>query len=217
MAWAAAIPAVINAAASIGGGILSRNSGKLNSIEKRKKKLIDQLIEGLGGQGQFANLFAGDEEAFQKSIVDPAKSRFTNQIAPQIQQSYIANGQQRGTGLDDTLTRAGVDMDQLINSQYMDFLNQANQNKFGAINSILGSGSGFPTGQSVGSAAGQGFAGFLSNQDSYKPFMDWMMSGQGGGNTPNTTANVNNSQNSGYGLPNFLDYPNGQPRKGFAS
>ena len=47
---------------------------------------------------------------------------FEKQIAPQIQQSYIASGLQRGTGLDDTLTRAGVDLDATINSAYMDYM-----------------------------------------------------------------------------------------------
>lgn len=104
---AAFIPHLINAAAAVGSSYLSRDKGtKRSKLDKNKEQLINQLLASLSGEGQFSDLFAMDENAFQKSFVDPAKSMFSNQIAPQIQQSYIASGQQRGTGLDDTLTRS---------------------------------------------------------------------------------------------------------------
>jgi hypothetical protein len=164
-ATATMIAAAIQAAGSVGGGILAnKGAGKETKIQRKKRKLIDQLLAGLEtGQGPYANLFAADENAFQKSFVDPAKSMYKNQIAPQIQQSYIASGQHRGTGMEDQLLRAGVDLDQMLNQQYMNFQNAGKDRMSSMINSILGADSGPQPALSTGQAAAQGGAGFLTS------------------------------------------------------
>lgn len=131
-------------------------------MDKQKRQLIDELLASVKGNGPFSDMFKADDATFQKSFVEPAKQRFRDQISPQIQQSYIANGQQRGTGLDDTLSRTGVDLDQMLNQQYMQYQNNANDRKQNAISSILGGNYGSGN-QSVGSAASQGAAGYLSS------------------------------------------------------
>lgn len=155
----ALISAGISAAGSAAGGIFGKK--KESRTDKNKRELIDELLASVRGNGPYSDLFKADEEAFQKSYVNPAKARFRNQIAPQIQQSFIQSGQHRGTGLEDTLSRAGVELDELLNSQYLNYMNQGNQNKLGVINSILGGGQ-LSENQSAGSSAGQGFAGYLS-------------------------------------------------------
>lgn len=113
----------IGAAGSIFGSYLSGSGAyKKSRTQKKNKYITDDILAGLAGEGPYADMFTMDQDAFQRSYVDPAKSMFENQIAPQIQQSYIASGLQRGTGLDDTLTRAGVDLDAMINSAYMDYM-----------------------------------------------------------------------------------------------
>lgn len=162
MAWAAAIPAAIQAAGSITSGVLS-NRNKETKTQKTQRHLIDKLISSLSGQGPYADLYKTDYDAFKKSYVDPAKSMFNNQIAPQIQQQSIASGQQRGTGLDDQLLRAGVDLDQLLNQAYMEHIQGAQNRKQSTINSILGMGAGAEPGMSTGQAAAQSTAGYLSS------------------------------------------------------
>lgn len=153
----------LQAAGSIAGGVLSnKGAGRQSKMEKTKQSLVDQLLSSLNGQGPYSDLFNNDAEAFQKSFVDPAKSLFKNQIAPQIQQSYIANGQQGNTSLDDHLTRAGVDLDQLLNSQMYQFNQDSQNRKFNTIQGILGQGNGTPPGFSGGQALAQGTAGYLS-------------------------------------------------------
>lgn len=165
MAFAAALPAILTAAGSIGGGYLAGRGSqrKESKMERTKRKLVDELLSSLGGQGRFSNLFNMDEAAFQKSYVDPAKAMFKNQIAPGIQQQYIASGQQRGTGLEDQLLRAGVDLDQLLNQAYMQFQEAGKGRASGMINSILGGGSGAPAGTSSGQNLAQAGAGYLSS------------------------------------------------------
>ena len=158
----ALIAAGVSAAGSIGSAALSRNP-KETKLQKQKRNIGDALMESITGNGPYSDLFNMDEDAFQKSFIDPAKSRFKNQWAPQIQQSYIASGQQRGTGLDDTLTRAGVDMDQLLNEQYMNFQQGAQNRKSNVLSSILGSGNGAPEPLSTGDKFRQGASGYLGS------------------------------------------------------
>lgn len=167
-ATATLLAAGIGAAGSIGGGYLSgMNAGKETKTQKRQRKLLDKLIGSLDGNGPFSDLYNADEATFQKSFVQPAQSMFRNQIAPQIQQQYIAGGQQRGTGLDDQLLRAGVDLDSMLNQQYYNFQNDALNRKQTSINSALGVSSGAPyapnSSQNLNSAVG----GYLSS-DSFR-------------------------------------------------
>ena len=159
-------------AGGIGGGMLGRRKEQTipsqeTPIQGRQRELLDQLLGSLQGNGPFSNLFQADEGAFQRSIVDPAMQRFQSQIAPNIQQQFIAGGQQRGTGLEDTLARAGVDLNQMINQQYLPFQQAGLERKQRGLESVLGAGAGaMPEqtlpGQGFGEAAGQGLAGFLS-------------------------------------------------------
>ncbi len=175
---ASLIPAAITAAGSIFGGLLGSKKSKDKQtttqqykptrLDNQKSNLIDQLLSSVNGQGPFNDLFNTDENAFQTSFVEPAKAMFNNQIAPQIQQQYIANGQQRGTGLEDTLTRAGVDLDSMLNSSYLDFQNQGKDRMSQMINQVLGAG-GTPGGTTQTTTggrkegAGDIFSGYLQS------------------------------------------------------
>lgn len=160
----ALITAATTAAGSIGGGYLAgRGSGQETKTQRTQRKLIDKLIASLGGEGPYSALFDTDENAFQKSFVQPAQSIFRNQIAPQIQQSYIAGGQQRGTGLDDQLLRAGVDLDALLNQNFLQFQSQGKDRMQNTINAILGGGAGGTQGQSPQSSIQNAISGYLSS------------------------------------------------------
>ena len=115
----ASIGSVFGPIGTVAGGLIGGAAGGLlgakpkeTPMQAKQRELVDQLLGSLQGGGPFSSLFNVDEAGFQRSFVDPMKYKFQSQIAPQIQQQYIESGQQRGTGLDDTLTRAGVDMDQ---------------------------------------------------------------------------------------------------------
>lgn len=189
---AAFIPAAIQAAATLGSGYLA-GKGQANpetKMQRTKRKLVDKLLGSLNGSGPFADLYGTDQEAFNKSFVEPAQAMFRNKIAPQIQQSYIASGQQRGTGLDDTLTRAGVDLDSMLNQHYLDFQNQGKDRKQNTLNSILGMGDGAqnaPTNSQNLYSAG---SGFLSS-DSFADFAKQFAPQAGGGNTTAPSQNPN--------------------------
>ncbi len=154
-------PPLIAAGASYLSG--KGSAPKETKMQKTQRKLVDQLISSLSGEGPFSDLFNKDENVFQKSFVEPAQSMFRNQIAPQIQQQYIASGQQRGTGLDDQLLRAGVDLDSLLNQHMYQFQQDTLNRKQNSINSILGSGSGSPNETTGTQDIMSGLSGYLSS------------------------------------------------------
>ena len=161
---AALAPSILGLGGSLGGGALARQKTQETPIQKQQRQLIDELLASIGGQGQYSNLFNMDDEAFQRSYVDPMKRMFNTQIAPQIQQSYIQSGQQRGTGMENALTRAGVDLDSMINQYYSQAMENAQNRQMNALSGIMGMGAGATPGQSMGQAMGQGITGFLSGE-----------------------------------------------------
>lgn len=193
----ALIAAAVSAAGSIGGGYLAgkSNKPKETKLEKQKRTLIDDLMASLKGQGSYNDLFNTNDEAFQKSFVEPAKARFNNQIAPQIQQQSIYGGQQRGTGLDDQLLRAGVDLDQLLNQHMLDFQEKGKNRQANVISNILGQQGGVAPGMSNSDILGNATSAYLSN-----PAFSDAISNIFNNKTPTTAPNP-------YASP---------PRKGFA-
>lgn len=147
----------------VAGGLASRKGKSETKIQKTQRNLIDDLLRSLKGEGTYSSLFQANEADFNKSFREPAMARFRNQVAPQIQQQYLATGQQRGTGMEDTLTRAGVDMDQLLNEHYMNYQQGAQNRQAGALDAILGQGAGAPNDPSYLSSALQGAGGYLSS------------------------------------------------------
>lgn len=161
---AALAPSLIGLTGSLGGGALARSKPQETAMQKTQRQLVDELLASVKGQGAYSDLFNMDEDAFQRSYIDPMKQMFNTQVAPQIQQSYIQSGQQRGTGMENALTRAGVDMDQMLNQYYSQALQNAQKNKMNAFSGIMGMGAGVQPQQSTGQAMGQGLSGFLSSE-----------------------------------------------------
>jgi hypothetical protein len=157
------LPGLISGAASIGGGILSNSGNQETKLQRKQRKTIDEILASIKGTGAYSDLFNADDEAFEKGFRAPAEANFRNRTAPQIQQEYISNGMHRGTGLDDALTRAGVDFDSLLNQQYYQFQQDALNRKANALNGILGGGAGAPNPTSTGQAALQATGGYLTS------------------------------------------------------
>lgn len=166
--------AAITAAGSIYAANMANQQPEPQKIqetktERTRRKLLDEVINSLRtGEGSFGDIFSMDDDAFQKAYVDPAKARFQNQIAPHIQQQYIATGQHRGSGLQDQLLRAGVDMDMLLNEQYGNFRENALNRKQNLLSTALGANTGQSTTSGGGYSSGQamkiGAANYLGSE-----------------------------------------------------
>ena len=151
-------------AGAVGGGLASRGGNSETKTQGKQRELVDDLLASLKGNGSYNDLFKGDEATFQKSFVDPAKARFQNQTAPQIRENYAQYGQSNGTGVNDELLRAGVDMDSMLNQHYANFQQGAQNRQAGAMNAILGQGPGAANQPSWGQAALQGGSAYLGSK-----------------------------------------------------
>ncbi len=163
------IPAALIASAAIGaggsalGGWMANQGDKETKMQRKQRKTVDEILASLYGQGQFSNLFSMDEDAFQKSYVEPAMQMWSDQVAPQIQQKFIASGLQRGSGMDAALARSGMDLENMLNQQYYQMQQDAMNRQMSAIQTILGMGSGAANPVTGSQAAGQGAAGYFSS------------------------------------------------------
>lgn len=209
------LPALIGAAGAIGGGYLASrgNKPKETKLQKTQRHLIDEILGSISGGGRFSDLFNTDQSAFEKSYLNPAKSMFMNQIAPQIQQSYIASGQQRGTGLEDQLLRAGVDLDQILNQQYATFQNQGKDRISQMLMAALGSGPGAQQGSSGSQDLMSAAGGFLSSKG-----FQGMLPGLFGQGNVETNTNQGTGYNAGFdaATQNLAYNPSMGARKGYA-
>tara|TARA_R110000751_G_scaffold60367_2_gene126035 strand:- start:5580 stop:6260 length:681 start_codon:yes stop_codon:yes gene_type:complete len=217
--------AMLASAASTGASALGnisqgRAQGKENRLarksQQRKENLIDELLRSIEGGGRFANLFKTDEAAFQKSFVEPAKQRFSSQIAPQIQQQAIASGTQRGSGVDDQLLRAGVDLDQMLNQNFMQFQQQGQNNISNVLSSILGQAppQPFQAPPTFGQTLGAGASGFLES-----PGFAELLKGFGGQQQSPVSTSFSQDQRDILNPPAFTSLPATRERNrpGFAT
>jgi len=157
------LPSVIGGIGAIGSGLLGSSKNQETKMQKTQRKLIDDLLASLKGGGSFSDLYNADQNAFNKSFVEPAQAMFRNQIAPQIQQQFIAGGQQRGTGLDDQLLRAGVDLDSMLNQQFANYQQNAMNRQQNSIGSILGMSQGPQNPNNFGQNLASAGSGYLSS------------------------------------------------------
>jgi hypothetical protein len=202
MTWGAEIwgPILLQMAGSAASGYFGgKGEGKKETkMQKTQRKLVDQLLESLGGQGPYADLFKTDKETFQKSYVDPAMQKFRDITAPNIQQQYIAHGQQRSTGLDDTLTRAGVDLDQMLNQAMMEFEKQGKDRQMSILGSILGMGSGAANQPTGAQNAMTGVANYMSGQGFTDTIANLFKNYSGGTSNSGTGSAMGKGSTSGY-------------------
>jgi len=134
----AIIAALINAAASIGSGVFGRERGSpLTDIQKNQNNIIELIMQAVRGEGPLAGLINADENAFQQSVANPLLNQFQNQTVPAIQQSFIKNRLQGGTGINDAIARSGINLQDMINKNLLDYQSSRENNLVNLLNAAL--------------------------------------------------------------------------------
>lgn len=78
------------------------------------------------------------QKIFQQSSIDPALKALQQQIIPQIQQSFIDQNAGASSALNQALAEAAGDVTTNLGSQFMNFFQQQQANKLGALGQIGG-------------------------------------------------------------------------------
>ena len=196
----AIIAALITAASTMASSFAGKGKTQRETpTQKQQRNLLDEMMQGLQGQGQYADYFASDYDAFQKSYVDPAKKLWGEQIAPQVMQGLDSTGFGRSTSFDDALTRSGVNMDMMLNQAYGGWQDKAKTRQGNAMNSILGANQGIGPQYQQGPAE-MGIAALGGNQD----FIGQLMNVFGGyPNQGGTTATSGGQRTGFYDTPQY--------------
>jgi len=188
-------PPLIQAAGSVAGGYLSGQGGGETKQQRMNRNVAKDLINSIKGQGSYSHLFNTSEADFQKGFVQPALSRFKNQISPQIQQQFAASGQHLGSGLNDALTRAGVDLNQMINENFLQYQQGGQNRALQALGLATGQGAGAPNQLTTGESLANATGGYLSS-DAFSNSVSKLFKNQDGGVAQNTIQ----GQPQGYGV-----------------
>jgi len=100
----------------------SPKNKKVDLLTDQQKDLLNNIIQkALSGRDGFGF----DEDFFNKSFADPALRQFEQRTAPSIQQRFINQGLGSSSSLEDSLIRAGADVQGGIDQKRAELLNQA--------------------------------------------------------------------------------------------
>lgn len=80
----------------------------------------------------------GFQDLFQKSFIDPAQQALQRQIIPGIKEQFLGVDESGSGSLNRALAQSASDVATGLGSQYMNFYNQQQGNKLGALGQLLG-------------------------------------------------------------------------------
>lgn len=121
---------------AVAGGLLGGFGGdnrpeKLSSFDKYQKGLYQDVVSGLQGKGQFADLFGYDpdqqRQLFEQQYARPAQQRFQREIIPGITGAFRGKNLGKSSYLGNALAQAGSDVQQNLDSQLAQLLYQGQQ------------------------------------------------------------------------------------------
>lgn len=191
-ATGAVVGGVVGGASGLFGGKKKKKPKKRSTLDPQTQALYDDYIASIRGEGPMKDLYNFDAEGyndvFDKTVGRAANRNFNENIIPGITGQFRSNNLMNSSYAGESLSRAGRDvqenLDALRSQNVFQGQQQANQNKYNAINSVLNTQTfayDKPEAQapnaidqilnSVGPAAGEWFADYLkkSNKSATAP------------------------------------------------
>jgi hypothetical protein len=186
-----------------------------------QSQYLSSALSGSGSYSDFLQPYNPEQfsELFQKSFVNPSLQALQRQIIPGIKESFLGLDEMGSTDLNRALAQAATDVSTGLGQQYLNFYNQQQQNRLGALGQlgnlagtrtfqphiqqtqgILG-----PALQGLGSAVGGSLAG--GGSAGIGPLMGFISSlfgsGEGENPTPSTADRISQNKqflaSQGYG------------------
>lgn len=78
------------------------------------------------------------QDLFQKSFIDPSLQALQRQIIPGLKESFLGLDESGGSSLNRALAQSASDVSTGLGQQYMNFYNQQQGNKLGALGQLGG-------------------------------------------------------------------------------
>jgi hypothetical protein len=128
---------VVGGLAGFGLGLFRKKKKKKreSTLDPERKKLYDEYMEGLRGQGPMAGLYNWDAEGanenFDKNVSRPAYRNFQENIVPGITGQYRQNNLMNSSYSGEALSRSGRDVQEALDARRSDmhFQGQDRANK----------------------------------------------------------------------------------------
>lgn len=143
--WGAAAGGVIGGISGLFGGKKKKRK-RISTLDPQQQSLYDDYVQSIRGDGPLGGLYDYDAEGsnrnFDKNVARPAYRGFEENIIPQITGQFRGNNIGNSSYTGEALGRAGRNVQENLdalrsNTQFQGQQN-AQQNKQGAIQNILG-------------------------------------------------------------------------------
>lgn len=121
----------------LGGDTRQEDIGLLSP---EQSSFLSQSLSGSNAYGDLTQQYDPQQfsELFQKSFVDPSMQALQRQIIPGIKESFLGLDESGSGSLNRALAQSATDVSTGLGQQYMNFFNQQQQNKLGALGQLGG-------------------------------------------------------------------------------
>jgi hypothetical protein len=118
----------------------SEHVGNIDLLSPQQSNFLSQSLSGNNAYGEFLQPYNQEAfgDLFQKSFIDPSLQALQRQIIPGLKESFLGLDESGSGSLNRALAQAASDVSTGLGKQYMNFYNQQQQNKLGALGQLGG-------------------------------------------------------------------------------
>jgi hypothetical protein len=115
-------------------------SKQLKTLTPLQEQLMALISEGLTkGTGSLSDIFGGfNDQAFETRVVQPELKHFRETVLPTILEKYSGGGQAFGSGMQNALLKAGVDLESKLAGLKYQAQQDAQRNRLTGLQTSLG-------------------------------------------------------------------------------
>lgn len=115
----------------------------MNLLTPEQQSTLSGLLGSQGNQGAYSEFTQPYEpekfqELFQKSAIDPATQALQRNIIPALKEGFLGLNESGSGALNRALAQSATDLSTNLGQQYLNFFNQQQQNKLGALGQLGG-------------------------------------------------------------------------------
>jgi len=118
----------------------SEHVGNIDLLSPQQSNFLSQSLSGNNAYGDFLQPYNQEAfgDLFHKSFIDPAQQALQRQIIPGLKESFLGLDESGSGSLNRALAQSATDVSTGLVQQYMNFYNQQQQNKLGALGQLGG-------------------------------------------------------------------------------
>lgn len=119
------------------------HEGNVGLLTPEQQSSLSGLLGSQGNQGAYSEFLqpydpGKFQDLFQKSFVDPSTQHLQRDIIPQLKEGLLGQNEAGSSALNRALAQSATDLSTNLGQQYMNFFNQQQQNKLGALGQLGG-------------------------------------------------------------------------------